>query len=227
MSVGFWERPELVDRFAAREPDVRLIELLDSQPAQVGLRVLDLGCAGGRNTVALAERGLEVFAVDASTAMVERTRIRLRPILADEADTRVMIGRMQDLSRFPDEHFGLVVALGIFHQASSLGAWEQAISESVRVLEPGGLLLYASFDPETAPDGHRGVPKDGEPHMYGGFRSGSVFLIEADELEARLSRVGLIPETPTVTVRVETEKGVRVTVNALFRRANAFVGAQR
>lgn len=86
------------------------------------------------------------------------------------------------------------------------------------MLEPGGLLLYASFHPETAPDGVPGRPVPGQPHMYSGFRSGSVYLIGPESLEQHLAALGLVPETPSATVRVETKKGVRVTVNGLFRR---------
>ena len=216
---GFWERPELVERFATRDPDLRMLEVLDRCEDPPATRVLDLGCAGGRNTVVLAERGFDVHAVDGSGAMVSRTRQRVADVLGDdEAAARVAIGRMDDLSRFDDGTFDLVLGLGIYHQADSGEEWSRAIDETARVLAPGGLLLYASFHPETAPDGRRGTPVPDDRGMYSGFRSGRVFLIDAAALEARLSASGLEPAAATAVVRVPTDAGERVTVNALFRR---------
>ncbi len=217
---GFWEQPELVERFAAREADVRLVELLDRYQDPGAVRMLDLGCAGGRNAVPLAERGFDVYALDSSRAMVARTRARLEPIVGVEAAAaRVLVGEMEDLGCFPDEHFDLVVGLGVYHQASTPEAWDRALAETARVLKRDGLLLYASFHPETAPDGTRGRPVSGQTNLYSGLRSGSVYLIGPQELERRLARLGLVPETPSSTVRVTTEKGQRVTVNGLFRRS--------
>ncbi len=217
---SFWEQPELVERFAAREADVRLMELLDRYDDPKAIRVLDLGCAGGRNAVPLAERGFDVYAIDSARAMVARTRGRLEPILGvDEAAASVLVGEMEDLSRFPHEHFDLVVGLGVYHQASTPEAWDRALAETARVLKRDGLLLYASFHPETAPDGTRGRPVSGQANLYSGLRSGSVYLIGPQDLERRLARLGLVPETPSSTVRVTTEKGQRVTVNGLFRRS--------
>ncbi|MGW8282257.1 MAG: hypothetical protein ACWGON_03050, partial [Gemmatimonadota bacterium] len=48
--IPFWERPEVVEKFAGREPDHRLVEWLSGRDDLEGLRVLDLGCAGGRNS---------------------------------------------------------------------------------------------------------------------------------------------------------------------------------
>ena len=72
---SFWEDPDRVEQFAGREPDRRLLELLDSFEAPRTTRVLDLGCAGGRNTAVLAERGFDVLAIDSSSSMVARTLI--------------------------------------------------------------------------------------------------------------------------------------------------------
>ena len=63
---AFWQKPEQVEAFAARPTDSRLTELLKSYRLPNQIRVLDLGCAGGRNTVILAEQGFDMYAVDNS-----------------------------------------------------------------------------------------------------------------------------------------------------------------
>lgn len=84
-------------------------------------RVLDLGCAAGRNTRYLAERGIQVEAIDASGPMVAHTRERLAPVLGEQAAMEcVQLGVMSDLGRYADDAFDLVVALGVMHTARSL-----------------------------------------------------------------------------------------------------------
>ena len=67
-----WSDPERVEEFARREPDVRLQRILSDCTDPPALRVLDVGCAGGRNMRYLVEGGFDAWALDLSEAMVER-----------------------------------------------------------------------------------------------------------------------------------------------------------
>lgn len=182
-------------------------------------RVLDLGCAGGRNTAVLAARGFDFQALDGSRAMVDHTRRRVASILGKrQAEQRVLLGKMHDLSAFADSAFDLVVALGIFHCASSHREWSRALDESARVLAPGGRLLVSVFNPETDLHGTGIHPIPGEPHVYGGFSSGRTYLVDAATLDDEMAGRALEPAVPSRTVRVELEKGRRVVVNALYEK---------
>ena len=220
MSDDFWEDPERVERFAERDPDHRLMELVDAYGDPPSTRVLDLGCAGGRNTAFLAERGFDVWALDAADAMVEHTRERLAEALGSEAVQRVLKGEMADLSRWPDAHFDLVVALGVHHSAETWEEWQRAAAETVRVLRPGGKLLFNQFTPEVDLTGEGVVPVPDEPNVYDGFPSGRAVLLDAETLDKEWSRHGLAPVVPTETKRVDLEDGTRrVSVNALYVRS--------
>ena len=220
MSTAFWDSPENVERFAAREPDVRLMELVRESPEPARVRVLDVGCAAGRNTVALAERGFAVEAIDSSPAMVARTRERVAAILgAVEAECRVRVGHMDDLSKFGDGVFDIVVGLGIYHCAGSRDEWDRALAESARVLKPGGRILVSVFTPETdlTGGGIRAIP--GEPGLYEGFDSGGRHvLVHADELDREMARFGLAPVEPTRTARPKVATGRRVSANGLYAK---------
>lgn len=218
MPGEFWERAETVERFAARDPDLRLLALLDSRSDPAPLSVLDIGCAGGRNTVLLARRGHDVHALDASSAMVSETRRRLAAILGEvEAMRRVRQGRMDALP-FADADFDLVLSLGVLHMATTWEEWSRAVDEAARVLHSGALLLLSEFTPETRPSGETLVPVDGRPHVFEGFSRGRAVLIEAPTLDAEMARRGLLPVTPSVIASGETERGRRVSVNACFRK---------
>ena len=216
---GFWEQPDVVEMFAARDPDHRLVRLVAEYDHPDRVRVLDLGCAGGRNTVFLAEHRFDVHAIDASTAMVKRTRERVAAVLGrDEAADRVRVGSMDDLARFDDASFDLVVALGVYHNARSMQEWDAAITATARVLEPAGRLLLNQFTPEVDLTGAGVHPVDGQPGVYDGMPDGRAVLMDADDLDRAMARHGLLPEIPSETVRVETEVGRRVSVNALYIR---------
>jgi SAM-dependent methyltransferase len=218
LTQSFWDSPENVERFAAREPDVRLSTLLAEYPEPREVRVLDLGCAAGRNAVLLAQKGFNIDALDSSPAMVAKTRERLAPILgASAAERRVRIGRMDDLSFAPDASFDLVVALGLYHCAESRAEWDRALSESVRVLKPGGRLLVSVFTPETDLTGAGTRPVAGEPDVYTGFESGGRHvLVDAAQLDREMARFGLTPLEPTRTARPKVEVGRRVSANGLY-----------
>jgi SAM-dependent methyltransferase len=218
LSSSFWDSPENVERFAARDPDVRLTELLSEYAEPGKVRVLDLGCAAGRNAVLLAQKGFDVHALDASPAMAAKTRERLAPILgASEAQRRVRVGRMDDLSSARDASFDLVVALGLYHCAESRAEWDRALSESARVLKPGGRLLVSVFTPETDLTGTGTLRVEGEPDVYVGFESGGRHvLVDAAALDREMTRFGLMPLEPTRTARPKVDKGRRVSANGLY-----------
>lgn len=217
----FWERDEIVERFAGRDPDHRLVGILDGVGDPGATAVLDLGCAGGRNAVLLAERGYDFTALDSSAAMVAETRRRVAAILGEaEAERRVVRGTMTDLSRFADGSFDLVVALGVHHTAPSRADWERAIAETARVTKPGGRVLVAAFTNETDPDGEGLTPVAGEEYVYE-RKSGRCVLVPGEVLDGAMVRHGLVPAVPTEIVRRETENGVRVTANALYSKAGS------
>ncbi|CAN5290076.1 hypothetical protein BH20GEM2_BH20GEM2_11240 [soil metagenome] len=206
--------------FAARAPDVRMLDILERFSFPAETRVLDLGCAGGRNTIALAERGFDVYAVDSARAMVERTRGRISAVLGSaEAERRVRQRRMEDLREFADESFRLVVALGVFQAASTLALWHSAVAEARRVIGCGDLLLVSHFTPasDLTGDGLRTVP--GEPTVYEGLPGGGrAVLLETAELDEAFARHGFVPEFRSRRVEVELAVGRRVVTNALYRR---------
>ena len=214
-----WNEPEQVERFAVREPDHRLAALWEGVPDPAAVRVLDLGCAGGRNTEALAARGFDVQALDAAEAMVAHTRARLTPIVgADEAERRVVLGEMRDLSAWAAGAFDLVVALGVLHQAQDEEEWYASLAEIVRVLAPGGRVLVSNFAPGTGPVETPLALVPGTSFVHEGFRGDHLCLRRAADLDADFRSLGLEADVATAIVEREGDGRRRVTVNALYRR---------
>lgn len=219
-ALPFWEQAENVERFANRPPDKRLEVLLDEYRDPAGTRVLDLGCAGGRNAQLLAERGFDVYAIDASTAMVARTRRRLTPLFgADGAAGRVWQGRMDDLGAFDEDSVDVVVALGILQSAQSADEWDRTLAQVARILKPGGRLLVANFAPGTELMGEPVQPIPDAPHLYEAGGALRFYLLEPAELDAHMKRHGLQPIAPTMSVEAAGDSGRHVTINALYEKA--------
>ena len=216
----FWERPDIVTRFAEREPDHRLAELVEDYLAPSAVRVLDLGCAGGRNTVFLARRGFDVIARDSAQAMVEETRRRLAAILGEaEAEARVRVASMDRLEDVADGSVDLLVALGVYHNARTGGEWDRALAEAHRVLVRGGRVLVSDFTDKLDPEGRGLTRVEGEDHVFLGASSGRVYLLSAEELDREMIRRGFAPLGPTETVTRDTENGGRrVTANGFYRK---------
>ncbi len=215
----FWEDPEQVAQFAARDPDLRLVELMKEYAEPGTVRVLDLGCAGGRNTEPLVRAGFDVTAVDASAAMVAETRRRVAALRGEaEARRRVFVTRMDDLGFAARDDFALVVALGVYQQAQGEEEFRRALAETARVLAPGGRCLVANFAPGTGPRVNPPELVPGTSFVFDGFRYGHACLLPAELLDHEFARVGFVPAVPSRTVDRSQEDQGRITVNALYRK---------
>ena len=104
-----------------------------------GKRVLDVGCATGALTEALADRGAQVTGVDVNPRFIELARARL----GDRA-----VFEVADISApmptLGDESFDIVTASLVLHY---LRDWATPLREFARILRPGGLLLVSTHHP--------------------------------------------------------------------------------
>ena len=110
--------------------DAMLAPLAGSAPT---LRAIDLGAGTGKLSSALAERGLEVTAVDTSAAMLEVARARGRTIAAGSLSTH--LARAEETG-LPAASAELVTVAQAWHWFDA----EEASAEVARLLAPGGVL---------------------------------------------------------------------------------------
>jgi SAM-dependent methyltransferase len=213
----FWEDPDVVETFANRPPDHRLQGLIEKVEDPSSFRALDVGCAGGRNALYLAQARVDVHAVDTSAAMVARTRSRLAEVMGPRrAQGRVVQAPMDDLGHIADASIDLVVILGVLQSARSIGEWNEAVKEIRRVLKPGGRALVSNFDPSSQPRGRPLVKVEGEPHRYVWREDQRMTLLDPARHDAAFAAQGLLPDEATQSVHVPRENGYRVSINALY-----------
>jgi SAM-dependent methyltransferase len=164
--------------------------------ASRGGRVLELGAGSGRLAIPLAERGLDVWAVDASAAMIERLQ-------AKPGGDRVhaVVDDMTGLTAPgpADGGFGVVLcAFNTLFNITSTDGQRRCLARARDLLAPDGLVVIEAFVPPP-----------------GGERDAAVGAVEPrhiglDEVVLTVSR--LDPATRTITgqhVQI-TEGGVRL-----------------
>jgi len=98
--------------------------------------VLEIGCGAGLTSVALAQSGYTVQAVDSVDAMINNTRKHAQEAgVGDRIITSIR--DVHDLG-FPDNSFDLILKIGV---APWLHSLDKAVQEVARVLRPGGYLI--------------------------------------------------------------------------------------
>ena len=116
-----------------------VLSLIDGLAVPTGDTFLEIGCGAGRATVALAQRGYFVQAIDPAPNMVTITRQ-----YAAEAGVAPLVSTSvghASLLDFPEQRFGLVLAIGVMPYLTSP---EKALAEMAQVLKPGGFLLLTA-----------------------------------------------------------------------------------
>lgn len=98
------------------------------------VRALDVGCGEGRFCRMMKTLGLETVGVDPTQAMIDQARLR-------DPEGDYQIGVAEQLA-FEDGEFDLVVS---YLSLIDIAELDLAISQMVRVLRPGGVLLIANL----------------------------------------------------------------------------------
>ena len=119
----------------------RLLDRIDINP---GRRYLDVGCGVGATAGAIARTyGLDVTGIDIDPRQIETARARE---VERRTDRRPVPRRflVMDATKleFPDAEFDIVATSMATHH---IPGWERAFGEMIRVLRPGGYLIYSDF----------------------------------------------------------------------------------
>ena len=104
-----------------------------------GEKVLEIGCGAGRCTVALAQRGYLIHAMDSVEGMLNSTQEHAIEAGVSSSVT-TSLGDAHNLP-FPDGSFGLVLAIGVIPY---LQFPQKGLSEMARVVRPGGFVLVTA-----------------------------------------------------------------------------------
>jgi ubiquinone/menaquinone biosynthesis C-methylase UbiE len=124
--------------------------LFEVYPDLAPRRILDLGCAIGASTVAVASYfpEAEVYGVDVGAAMLRYAHAR-----AEHLGQRVhYVQANAERTDFPDESFDLVYSCVLLHETSKAAA-RKIFAECHRLLRPGGVVIHCEVPPPVEDPG--------------------------------------------------------------------------
>jgi SAM-dependent methyltransferase len=133
------------------------LEALDRLLGPGNGRCLDLGCGTGVSTAAVAELGWTVVGVDVSMDLLEAARANGLDVLEAAADSLP----------FEDATYDAVVSVWTHTDIDDFAA---AIAEAVRVLMPGGPLVYVGAHPCFVGPHSLFVGAESVPELHPGYR---------------------------------------------------------
>jgi len=106
-----------------------------------GKRVLEIGCGGGQNSIALAKQGVIVSGIDFSERQIAYAKALARK---EKVDVDFTVVDMQDLSRFTGNAFDVVITSVSLLYVESL---DRTFAEVSRVLRDGGVFVFSEGHP--------------------------------------------------------------------------------
>lgn len=106
-----------------------------------GKRVLEIGCGGGQNSIVLAKQGAIVSGIDLSEKQIAYARALAK---REHAKVDFFVGDMQDLSRFSDASFDIVVTTVSLLYVENL---DRTFAEVYRVLKDGCIFVFSEGHP--------------------------------------------------------------------------------
>jgi len=156
-------------------------------PVGPGVRVLDMGCGGGRHAFALYKRGADVVALDYSHQDLVEVGTMFEAIAlegeAPEGSAAHAVRGTAYALPFADGTFDRIVAAEVLEH---LPADADAMSELFRVLKPGGLIAVSV--PRWLPEKVCWALSDAYHEVEGGH----VRIYKGSELKERLEATGLV-----------------------------------
>ena len=180
-----------------RTRQMAVLDWIDKLALAPDSRVLEIGCGAGFMAVALARRGLRVYAIDSTEAMIEQ--VRRYAVESETAELLSLnVGDVYALT-FEDNSFDLVIAIGVIPW---LARPELAMREMARVTRSDGYVII------TADNRARLI------YLLDPWMNPALSSLRRS-VKAVLERVGLFHRLPDVTMG--TLHSSRFIDNALAR----------
>lgn len=141
----------IIDKYSDYDEDARLIsdrghnvEYLTTMRyikkfLKTGDKILEIGAATGRYSIALAKMGYEVTAIDLVPKHVEIMASKTRKL----KNFKCMVADVLDLSMFADETFDMVLNFGPMYHLFRKKDKTRAINETLRVAKKKAICMFA------------------------------------------------------------------------------------
>ena len=132
------EATDLHEQFG--DIDIYLFDQLLRGRVAPGMRVVDMGCGGGRNLVYLLRAGCEVYGSDANPVAIQAVR-QLASVLAPRLPADNFRVESIEQATFPAAFADVVLSSAVLHFARDDDQFLSMLDATWRVLKPGGLMF--------------------------------------------------------------------------------------
>jgi tellurite methyltransferase len=120
--------------------DIYLFDQLLKGRITPEMRLLDAGCAGGRNLIYFLRSGYNVCGADESSRSIAQMR-ELAATLAPHLPPENFRVEAVEKMTFDDTSFDVVISSAVLHFARDEEHWQRMVDEMWRVLRPGGIFF--------------------------------------------------------------------------------------
>lgn len=149
------------------EPSYAARKAMDMFKEEDKTKVLELGSGQGRDTIFLAQQGLQVYALDYCESGINLMSQKVEDLDLAESITAVCHDVRNPLP-FDDESFDACYSHMLFCMALTTAEFEYLSEETRRVLKPGGLNIYTVRNTNDVHFG-TGIYRGEDMHEVGGF----------------------------------------------------------
>ncbi len=181
--------------------DIYLFDQLLRGRLAPGMRVVDMGCGGGRNLVYLLRSGYDVSGVDADPSAIRAVRQLAGALAPDLPATNFVVDAIE-AAPFAARSADVVLSSAVLHFADGDAQFIAMLEGSWKVLKPGGLFfcrLASSIGMED-----RVMPIAGRVHR---LPDGSVrYLVDEPLLLSLTERLGGELIDPIKTTIVQNQR---------------------
>jgi SAM-dependent methyltransferase len=158
-----WETLHKSPRFRPQYPSEITVRFLFANFPQDfenrrNLKILDIGCGGGRHVKLLAEQGFDAYGIDFSAEGIKHTNEVLSRF---NLEAHLEVGGVDNLP-YADNFFDGAIAFAVFYYADAEGM-RKDLDELHRVLKRGGRALVVT---RTTDDYRFGKGKQTEPNTF-------------------------------------------------------------
>ncbi|MBE6812053.1 MAG: class I SAM-dependent methyltransferase [Ruminococcaceae bacterium] len=110
-----------------------------------GAKIIEIGAGTGRYSIALAEKGYDVTAVELVAHNIEIMQKKVKP----HHNIKIMQGNACDLSVFENNSFDIVLLLGPMYHLFEDADKHRALDEAIRIAKPDGIIFSSYCNNDT------------------------------------------------------------------------------
>jgi ubiquinone/menaquinone biosynthesis C-methylase UbiE len=213
----YWNDKKVVKEFSEYQYPLYWKEFLNSLNGKENLKLLDLGCGGGRNSCLALELGYDVWACDVHQEMVNATKNKFSSynITEREVNSRVIKASFTSLP-FKDNDFDIVISSGVFHNGDDIEILKKGFQEAARILKTNGFLCLNIF---IAGDSAEGLTQSLENNnVYFNSLGLPMILLPVTEIKKILNENNLHPYGETHIYKSKISEGERNVLRGVFQK---------